>query len=131
MPSMANITVKDADNLDVTYSAAVPSAGDRSPAKWTANEGQAILGFRPSVTVQTREGGSGKPGRIMEGTFKYPVVSTVNGVPTQLAIVPASFSITLPTNVDGTVVEDAFVQFAGLLGSSLFRDVAADGYAPT
>lgn len=131
MPAMANITVKNAANADVVYTAAVPSAGDRSPAKWTANAGQAIVGFRPMVTVQTRDGGSGKPGRIMEGTFKYPVIETVNGVPTQTAIVPGNFSITLPTNVDSTIVADAYVQFGNLLASSLFRAVSVDGYAPT
>lgn len=131
MPSMANITVKNAAAADVVYTAAVPSAGDRSPAKWTANAAQSVIGFRPMVTVQTRDGGSGKPGRIMEGTFKYPVVETVNGVPTQTAIVPGSFSITLPTNVDSVVVADAYVQFGNLLASTLFRAVANDGYAPT
>lgn len=131
MPAMGNITVKNAANADVVYTAAVPSAGDRSPAKWTANASQSILGFRPQVTVQTRDGGSGKPGRIMEGTFKFPVIETVNGVPTQMAIVPGSFSVTLPTNVDGAVVSDAYVQFGNLLVSALFRSVASEGYAPT
>lgn len=131
MPSIANITVKNAANADVVYTAAVPSAGDSMPAKWTANAGQAIIGFRPNVTLRTRNGGSGKPGRVMEGTFKYPVVETVNGVPTQTAIVPGNFSITLPTNVDSTVVADAYVQFGNLLASSLFRAVSVDGYAPT
>lgn len=131
MPAMANITVKNAANADVIYVAAVPSAGDKTPAKWTLNAGQAILGFRPSVSVQTRDGGSGKPGRIMEGVFKFPVIETVSGIPTQTAIVPGNFSITLPTNVDSAVVNDAFVQFGNLLASTLFRAAAADGYAPT
>lgn len=130
MPSMANITVKNAANADVVYVAATPSAGDRVPARWTQNAANAIIGFRPVFQVVTRDS-SGKPGRIMDGSLRFPVVETVGGVPTQVALVPATFSITLPTNVDATVVSDAFVQLGNLLASSLIRAVAADGYAPT
>lgn len=130
MPSMANITVKNAANADVVYVAAIPSAGDRVPARWTQNAASAIIGFRPLFQVVTRDS-SGKPGRILDGSLRFPVVETINGVPTQVALVPATFSVTLPTNVDSTVVSDAFVQLGNLLSSTLVRAVAAEGYAPT
>jgi hypothetical protein len=127
---MANITVKNAANADVIYVAATPSAGDKSPARWTQNALTPIIGFRPVFEVKTRDSG-GKPGRILDGSLRYPVTQVVSGITTQAAVVPISFSATLPTNVDSTVVSDAFVQLGNLLASTLIRAVAADGYAPT
>jgi hypothetical protein len=130
MPAMANITVKNAANTDVIYVAKVPSAGDRSPAKWTADALSTIVGQRPSFTVETRDNGP-KNGRVFESVFSFPVIETVNGVPTVVATVPLRCSGTLPTNVDNTKVSDAFVQHGNLLVSTLLRSVGSEGYAPT
>lgn len=130
MPAMANITVQNAAAANVIYVAKVPSAGDRSPAKWTQDALTVIAGFRPRIDVVTRDNGN-KDGRIVEGNFSYPVTATVNGVETLLATVPMRFNGTLPTNVDSTKVNDACVQFGNLLASTLFRSVFSEGYAPT
>lgn len=130
MPSMASITVKNAANTDVIYVAKVPSAGDRSPARWTADALSLIVGHRPSMTLETRENAS-KNGRVIDGEFRFPVVETVNGTPTVVGVVPLKFSGTLPTNIDSTKVKDGYVQFGNLLVSTLFRDVGETGYAPT
>lgn len=130
MPSMANITVQNAAAANVVYVSKVPSAGDRSPAKWTQDALNAIPGFRPRFDVMTRDNGN-QNGRIIEGNFAYPITATVNGVETLLGTVPLRFSGTLPTNVDATKVNDAFVQFGNLLASTLIRSVGSEGYAPT
>lgn len=130
MPNMADITVKNKAGTDVVFNAATPSAGDRSPAKWTQNAANAIIGFRPVLSIASRESG-GKPGRIVEGSLRFPITGTVGGVPTQLALVPMSFQATIPTNVDAGMVSDAFVQFGNLLASAMVRSIADTGYAPT
>lgn len=130
MPQMANITVKDAANVDVIYVASAPSAGDRIPAVWRANALTPIIGHRPSFTVVTRDNQK-RSGRIMEASFKFPILGTVDGQTVVLATVPFSFSGTLPTNVDSAKVADAFVQFGNLVASVLVRSSASDGYAPT
>lgn len=130
MPNMADITVKNAANADVVYVKKNASAGDKSAARWTLDAANAIAGFRPVFQVATRDS-QGKPGRIMDGSLRFPVVATVNGVVTQLALVPFSFSTTLPTNVDASVVNDAFVQAGNLIVSALVRAAASEGYAPS
>lgn len=130
MPSMANITVKNAVAADVTYVAKVPSAGDRSPARWTADAASAIIGHRPTLEMTTRTNGSNN-GRICEWNFVYPITSTVAGVTTVLARVPFKGSFTTPTTVDSAQAADAFVQLGNLLASALMRAAASDGYAPT
>lgn len=130
MPAMANITVKNAANTDVIYVSKVPSAGDRSPAKWTADALSTIVGQRPMFTVETRDNGP-KNGRVFESALSFPIVETVGGVPTVVATVPLRCSGTLPTNVDSSKVTDAFIQNGNLLVSTLIRDVGSTGYAPT
>lgn len=130
MPSMGNITVKDAANADVVYNASVPSAGDRSPARWTQNGASPVIGFRPVFQVMTRDNGNGT-GRHMSAVFRFPITDTVNGQLQQIGAVPFTLEGTLPTRVPAADVADAFVQLGNLLASSLVRDVATEGYAPT
>lgn len=130
MPTMANITVKNAANADVIYVAKVPSAGDKTPAVWIQDAAHAIVGFRPVFDVQTRTNGSGN-GRILTATLRFPVIQTVNSVDSVAAICPWTITGTIPTNVDATKVQDAFVQLGNLAASALIRSAASDGYAPT
>lgn len=131
MPAMANITVKNAANADVIYVAATPSSGDKTAARWNLNAASGVIGFRPKMQVTTRDSGNSKGARIMDLTFAYPVIETIGGVAQASAVVPASLSVTLPTNVDSAVVNDAFTQLGNLIASTLIRSVAAEGYAPT
>lgn len=130
MPNMANITVKDAAGADVVYVAATPSAGDTSPAVWRQNAASATISFRPRFTLATRDNAR-KDGRVIDGSFSFPVVGTVGGADTLLATVPLRVSGTLPTNVSSAEVADAFVQFGNLMASTLIRSAAEEGYSPT
>lgn len=129
MPTMANITVLDSASANVVYNVATPSAGDRSPAVWRQNAAHVNIGFRPKFTLVTRDNQKAN-GRIFAATFSFPCVVAISGVDTVVATVPMSISGTLPTNVDSSFAEDAFVQFGNLLVSTLIRSAAAEGYAP-
>lgn len=130
MPSMANITVKNAALADVVYVAATPSAGDRSAAVWRANALSAVIGFRPTFSVVTRDNQK-QNGRVMEAVMRFPILGTVDGNTAVIATVPFTLSGTLPTNVDSALVADAFTQLGNLIASTLMRAVASDGYSPT
>lgn len=130
MADMANITVQNAAAANVIYVKKVSSAGDRSPAKWTQDAASVIAGWRPRFDVVTRDNGN-KDGRIIEGNFAFPVITTVSGVSTLTATVPLRFSGTLPNNIDVASNTDAFVQFGNLVVSALIRASATEGYAPT
>lgn len=130
MPQMANITVKNVANADVVYAANVPSAGDKSPAVWTQTAAHATPAFRPKFTVLTRDNAR-RNGRVLEVSFSFPVIATVNGVDVLVATVPLRLSGTLPTNVSANAVQEAFHQMGNLLVSTLIRSVATEGYAPS
>lgn len=130
MPSMANITVKNAAAADVVYTAAVPSAGDRSPAKWVATALSAIMGFRPWFSMATRDNGP-KTARQVDFNYNFPLTQTVGGVETKIGNVVASGSVVVPNYVDAAIPADAFTQFGNLLASALVRSGVSEGYAPT
>lgn len=129
MPNMANITVKDSANADVVYTAATPSAGDRSPAVWRQNT-PGVMNQRKQFSISTRDNAAGTA-RNFDVSFYAPVVATIGGVDTVVARIPLRASGTLPTNVDVDLVEDAFVQFGNLLVSNLIRSSIKEGFAPT
>lgn len=130
MPNMADITVLNAAAASVVYVAKVASAGDKTPAKWTLDAAHVIQGFRPWVTVNTRDNGP-KNARIVEAVYNMPIIAEVNGVDTIVARVPINLAATLPTNVDASQVYDASVMATNLFVSTLFRAVYNTGYAPT
>lgn len=131
MPSMANIAVLNAAAASVTYTAATASAGDKVAAVWRQNAASEIVGFRPSLSVTTRDNAK-RNGRIFEASMRYPIFMTeTSGQKVLLATVPLTLSGTLPTNVDFAAVKDAFIQFGNLMVSTLIRDSVAEGYAPT
>jgi hypothetical protein len=130
MPTAANITVKNAASADVVYVVASPSAGDRVPAIWRFNAASPIMAHRPTFRLVLRTNGK-QDGRVIEGSLRFPIVDDVNGVATQLAVVPLSFSGTLPMNVNTSWVTDAFIQFGNLVSSTLVRTAADEMSAPT
>lgn len=130
MPSMANITVKNTANGDVTYNAATASAGDSSPAVWRNNSASNALAFRPTFTVLTRDNAR-RNGRVFRATFKWPVVVQENFVDVLKATVPFEVNGTLPTNIDSALLTEAFTQLGNLLVSTLVRSAVTEGYAPT
>lgn len=130
MPSMANIVVANVAAANVTYVAATPSAGDKSPAVWRQNAASTIIGRRPVLTVSSRDN-TAKTARHVSISLRYPVVVTENAVDRVAATVPINLEIVLPTNVPVSNCLEAFHQFGELLTSALLRSVAEEGYAPT
>lgn len=132
MPAMANLTAVDTYAATQTYTAATPSAGDRSPAVWRNNASSVIMGQRAVLTVSTRDNAK-RTARHLSITHRYPVLYTdaTSGVKTIVAMVPLTLEATLPTNVDVSEVRNAFVLAGNLLITSLLRSVAEEGYAPT
>lgn len=132
MPTMADITVLNAAAGNVVYVAKTPSAGDRVPARWSADSLATIPGQRPTFLVVTRDNAK-QNARVFEASFRFPILGTnlATGYSEVLATVPIQVTGTLPNNVDASKVNDAFVQLGNLVASTLIRSVASTGYAPT
>lgn len=130
MPDMAAITVKKVDATDIVYAAAVPSAGDQTPAKWIATSASGVPGYRPYFTLRTRDNGP-KTARSFNAAFRMPVVVQVGGVDTVVATIPIDFSGTLPVKISTGALKEAIYQAGNLFTSQLVRDSLEVGYSPT
>jgi hypothetical protein len=131
MSTMTSITVKDASNTDTLYTARSASSGDKVPAVWTQNA-QNYLSLRPFFSMVTRDNLK-RTGRVVDITFKFPFYynDSSTGLDVKFAELPLTLSGTLPTNVDATLINNAFVEFGNLLVSTVIRTSIAEGAAPT
>lgn len=128
MPDMANITVKNASNADVVFVAKSASPGDGSFAQWqTAGVSPATSG---SLRVKTTDNGN-KSARVMSLSGAIPEVAVVDGVSTVVNLVPISLSLTIPKKMATAQAIEATTTLLNACASSLIKEVATSGYAPT
>lgn len=131
MPNMANVTIKAANGTtDVVLVAKVPSAGDKSPAKWTVDTAAAIREHRPSATLMSQDNGN-RTARKMSIVSRFPVVRTINGVLTVVATVPCSIDIPMPNGLTDTEAAEAIAFHVNFAASTLAKECMKEGYAPS
>lgn len=131
MPQMADVTVKAADGTtNVVYVSKVPSAGDKSPAKWTADAASTTRDHRPVATLMSKDNGD-RSARVMTYVGNVPIVRTIDGVPTVVARVPANFEIRVPGGITDVETGEAVARHVNFCAASLPKQVFVDGYAPT
>jgi hypothetical protein len=132
MPQISDLTVKKADAVtDVVYQGLVPSAGDKSPAKWFLTAAGAAPVYRPSLVLLSEDNGN-RTARRFKGTYRYPVWATgTDGVTRIIDTYVEEFTITRPVGMSDTAVAEAVAQRSRLGLTTLYRDAVIQGYAPT
>lgn len=129
MPTMADIVVKKADGTtNVTYVAKVASAGDKTPASWSQDAASAYRNQRPTLSISSQSNAP-KTARRVQGTFKYPVLRTVDGVVVVAHEIPMSYTAAIPTAVTDAEADEAAAQFGNLLAATLVRAINSTGYS--
>jgi len=133
MATQANIVVKKNDGTtDVTYTAVVPSSGDRTPARWLNQAVGTALQHRPSLKHVSRDNGDGTA-RRHEFTFTYPQLSTDSGTgvtKVERLVTIGGFAV-VPTEMPSTDVNEAIAQGFNLFASAHFKANVQSGFAPT
>jgi hypothetical protein len=137
MPSMANLTVKKADETtNIVYDALTPAAGDSSDAVWRQDTGAVAgmpVGHRALLKMKTLNNGSNTARRAVI-TFSRPY-STQNTTTSKYEAkdsVVARLEITLPQAIPASELNEAVYQFFNCVGltSGLIKQSVAAGYAP-
>lgn len=128
MPQMANITVKKADGTtDIVYTAMSPSAGDKTPAIWRSNSVGTSVAQRPEFRATSAQLSGNK--RQLKTNFVYPIVDAItHKVVDYVTVVMDVKSSLAGTDAD---VKEAVFQALNLNSSTLMKQSAADGFAPT
>jgi len=133
MPALANIVVKKADGTtDVTYTGIVPSAGDKTPAVWRQNSYGGSIGQRPELRMQTSSNGDASSRRVVIN-FTYPSLFTDTTTSRVQIDKRLNFTLTgaVPVEMTDTDLNEAIAQGFNLLASTLIKQSASSGYAPT
>lgn len=131
MPDMANLIVKQADDVtDVTFTKVQPSAGDSSPAVWRGSS-STIAGFNPELRMVARPS-KDKAVRRSEVQFSYPhTVIGTDGVTRVTDTTRITCTVLTPQKVDISSTNEAVAQGLRLLASDLIKVSAQSGYAPS
>jgi hypothetical protein len=133
MPTMADIIVKKADNVtNVTYVAAVPSSGDKTPAVWTQDAASGIQSHRPRFEMVTQNNGSSTI-RQARTKYAYPIVYTDTTTSQEVLLKSLGFDgiFYMPNELTTTQWNEAWAQLGNLLCSTLVRSAIQVGFAPT
>lgn len=127
---MANIVIKKADGTtDQTWSAASPSAGDKSPAVWKNASVGTVLAARPTFTLVMMDNGTRKARRART-TFNWPKVRTdTAGNVSIIGGASAESSHLIPQDMTPSEISEYVTQFANLLASALIKQCLNDGYS--
>lgn len=132
MPQIADLVVKKNDGAtNVTYTAVVPSAGDRSAALWRNQSVGTAPGHRPALTVSSRPNGTGSARRV-DVEFSYPSLVVGTDGKTNIADrFVMTGSMVVPNGMADADIAEAVSQNVNLLATTLFKDSVKAGYAPT
>lgn len=131
MPQMANITVKNAANVDAIFVAVTASAGDGSPARWELQAASAMPIGRPYAELTSRFNADKSARKIIPMlTCPYLVTDASTGQQRVAGnVVFRNGEMTRPRNIPDTFVNDATAYWVGLNGSALWKDCYNTGYA--
>lgn len=126
MPQMANITVKNAANVDVVYTALTPSSGDTTSAQWRNMTNSTPLNA-PHLTTRTHLNAA-RNGRVVTINAVFPHVVDIDGVQTPLARQPFQLTTTVPLNIPVAAAQDNAKVWSNLIASALLQAVIGEGY---
>ena len=130
MPLATNLVIKNAANVDKTFTLMNPASGNDSPAAWALKEG-AIASVFPQVTVMTRTTGNSS----RQARFKFRVPSsytdTVTGLTNVNSAMEANLTVSIPNNFPEAKKDDFVAFFSGLMVDNLMKAVFRDAYPAT
>lgn len=136
MPAMASIVVKKYDGVtDITYDSVAGSGGDGSPAVWRQDTGANAalpVGLRSLFKLWSVSNGP-KTARQTKFNFVSPYAvqdSTTTRYSASDRVVIDGI-MTVPQAIPAGNINEAIYQACNLLASTLVKQAAAAGYAPT
>lgn len=129
MPQAINLVLKNAANVDKTFTLMSPAAGDGSYANWRLKEGATSLAF-PRVAVATRVGASARKANI-----KLQIPATYLDARTGLPVVASTFDfnadITVPDGFPESSKDDAVAFVTNLIANAVIKAIVRDAVPAT
>lgn len=130
MPQATNLVVKNATNVDTTFTLLTPAAGYGGIAEW-ANKVGATSTVYPSFTMAATKTQS----RSRKVTVKVNVPASYTSVTTGLPVVSSTMvfhgTLTVPDDYPDNQKDDAVAYLANLLGTTLVKACLRDALPAT
>lgn len=130
MPQAANIVVKNATNVDKTFTLLAPAAGFGSVAEWALKEGATAVVW-PSFTLSAHK--TSQNSRRVPFKVRVPAtyVSVATGLPVVSSYMELNGTITVPDSFPDDQKDDAVAYMTGLVNSSLVKSCLRDALPAT
>lgn len=129
MPTMANIIVKNAAAVDVTFTAIAGSAGDKLPAMWLNNASSTVRANRQKAMLEVHDNGNGSS-RVLTANVSIPYTQVVDGVEKVVAVQQYKLVGSQPKGIPDSVITDGSTIALNLFSSALVKASAAEHIAP-
>lgn len=129
MPTMANIIVKNAANVDTTFTAIAGSSGDKLPAMWLNNASSTVRANRQKAVLEVHDNGNGSS-RVLTANVSIPYTQIVDGVEKVVAVQQYKLVGSQPKGIPDATIADGSVIALNLFNSALFKAAAAEQLAP-
>lgn len=129
MPTMANIVVKNAANVDVTFNAVSSSSGDKVPAVWLNNASSTIRANRQKATLEIHNSGVSNS-RVATGVVTVPYTATVDGQEVVVAVQTFKNVNSQPKSIPDSAQADAVAIAMNFFASALYKQAVAESLAP-
>lgn len=130
MPQAANLIVKNAANVDKTFTLLTPSAGYGSVAEWALREGPTTTVYPTfSLTANKTSNRSRKvPVKVRVPAY-YTSVST--GLPVVSTAMEFNGSVSVPDDFPDDQKDNAIAYMTNLLSTALVKSCLRDGLPAT
>lgn len=131
MPTIADITAKNAAAANVVFKALMPASGT-SPALWRAQSVAPTPAAQPFMTALSRRN-AGKDSMKLTGVINVPyyVTDLNTGQNRVIANVPFNFSVTRPDNVSDQFAADFTAYVQSICAAPLFGEMIRNAISAT
>lgn len=130
MPQISDLVITKADDTtSQTWTALVPSAGDRVASVNRQNV-VALPGHRGTLSIVARFN-QGRTARRVELQIQQPYVKTVDSQEVSDSKSICSLSFIIPQDIPESEVSEHVNNVVKLIGTSMVTSVLETGYAPT
>lgn len=126
MPQATNLTIKNAANVDKTFTLLTPAPGYGTPAEWALREGATSVVY-PTFSLSAQK----TQRRSRKTALKVRVPAVYTSVATGLPVVSSNFefngTISVPDDFPDNQKDDAVAYVGNIVNNALVKSCFRDG----
>lgn len=130
MPQQIDLVLKNGSNVDKTFAAITPAAGDGGLARWALKEGTISAVF-PIVTAMSRK--NQNQVRVLSVKFRLPssYTDTVTGLTNVSSSAEVNIQVTIPQTYPEALKNDFAAFTKNLVANALINSMIRDALPAT